>query len=108
MVVAAGSIFSESFKTIKHLIDDNRVILSGSYPAFPDKSPVYPLCTIESRADHESKSFGCQNRGLTFNFEIICYSKSAKQLDEIANEIDYILTTNQSAVSYTHLTLPTN
>lgn len=94
MVVAAGSMYSEPFKIIKHLIDDNKVILSGSYPTFPDKSPVYPLCTIEVTTDPAGKSFGNQSRGLIYTVEIGCNSKSRKQTDEIFDELDYILSKN--------------
>lgn len=98
MVVAAGSIYSEPFKIIKHLIDDNKVILSGSYPTFPDKDPVYPLCTVEVSADQVGKSFGNKTRELVYTVEIGCYSKARKQTDEIFDEIDYILTRNTNSL----------
>jgi len=98
MVVAAGSMYSEPFKIIKHLIDDNKVILSGSYPTFPDSSPVYPLCTVEVTHDPDIKSFGNKTRGLIYTVELGCYSKSRKQTDEIFDELDYILSKNTSSL----------
>ncbi len=98
MVVAAGSIYSEPFKIIKHLIDDNKIILSGSHPTFPDKSPVYPLCTVEVSTDQAGKSFGNKIRELIYTVEIGCFSKSRKQTDEIFDEIDYILTRNTNSL----------
>lgn len=98
MTVAAGAIYSEPFKIIKHLINDNKVILSGSYPTFPDKDPVYPLCTVEVSADQTSKSFANQTRELTYSVEIGCFSKSRKQIDEIFDEVDNILTTNTNSL----------
>lgn len=98
MVVAAGSIYSEPFKIIKHLIDDNKVILSGSYPTFPDKSPVYPLCTVEVAMDPGIKSFANKSRELIYTVEIGCYSKSRRQTDEIFDELDYILTKNTNSL----------
>ena len=103
MTVAAGLIFSEPYKIIKHLIDDNKVILSGSYPTFPDSNPVYPLCTVEINNEQTGKSFGNKRRELTFTAEIGCYSKSRKQMDEIFNEIDFIISRNTNSLGQSGL-----
>jgi GGDEF domain-containing protein len=101
-VVSAGSIYSESWKTVRNLINENRTVLSGCYAAFPDfddqKTRInYPLCTVETAlANNTDKSFGLKNRELTISFEISCFSKKAEQLDEIVNEVDYALTSNQT------------
>ena len=96
MVVAAGSIYSESFKTVRKLINENRVILSGCYPAFPKKPVTYPLCTvIVDEFLPTQRRFG-GNRSAEINIEIVCFTNNAKQLDEISNEVDLILTQNQA------------
>jgi len=98
MAVAAGQIRSEAFKTIYNLVNANKITASGTYPAFPQTRTVqYPLYTIETDSlDSRYKSFAGVTRGKTINMLIQCFSKSAEQLDQIADELENILESNRA------------
>jgi len=103
MVLSAGSIYSETFKTVRNLLSDNVPVASGVYSVFPDiqgDSFSYPIVVVDrSKISQTGKTFGLQNRKLTINVPVMCYALSGKDLDDLIDDVDFALTRNQRSLN---------
>jgi len=105
MVVTAGSIYSETYKSVYNLVKRDATIASGTYSNFPRQQDVqYPLYTIEVNSDsRKSKSFGNKNEIKNINVTFGCFSKSKRQVDELADELENVISLGYNSLAQSGL-----
>lgn len=108
MVVTAGSVYSETFRSVYNMVKRDAAIASGTFSNFPRQQNVqYPLYTVETDTDARSfKSFADKNEGKKIDVIITCFSQSTRQVDELADELENIFKNGGDSLSKSGLAQP--
>lgn len=102
-VITAGSEFTETWNCVHSLLDDKlTVAVSGVYSFFPDAVAKnfrgYPLIVIESPdPTHEGKVFNDAAKERILNLSISIHALAMRSIDEVADNVNYILDSNQAS-----------
>lgn len=108
MVVTAGSVYSETFKSVYYMVKRDSTIASGTFSNFPRQQDVqYPLYTVEVDTDARTfKSFADKNEGKNINVLITCFSQSKRQVDELVDELENIFKLGKDSLAKSGLAQP--
>ncbi len=106
-LISTGSLYSEPFKVVRNLINDNsHSLVSGTHSSFPDRETIYPFVVVGHDGDNNTlRTYGKVNRGKSINVTIDVFTLNAQDLDAITNKIDEVVSNNLNSLAQSGLAM---